>query len=473
MRKYYWYLTAFLRKHGIWMIASVIFAIIFFSLLIPIIARRIDAKQRMYIGVVGEFTLTSLPPSIQNLISFGLTKIDEDGSVSPGAASRWIVEDDGKTYRFVVRDDLIWQDGKPLTTDDITYDFSDAETITTQNDIVFKLSDIFVPFPTVVSQPLFRFTEQPYLFFFTKPKVVGLGEYTVLDFERQKQQLQRSERLKELILDNPQERRIYRFYQTEKQAVDAFKRGEVDILTDLTSQHDIGDWPTTKVTQKLHPERYLAVFFDLNKPLFQKNIRQALSYSLKKPQDKTRAIGPINPDSWTYLSGAKSYEYDLDRAIERILSSLPQQKLEFTLTTTNSFASMADAIKKEWETFGQQAFEACQKDDDVEDKNLCDNAQIKVHIRISNFPDTSDFDALLIGMESPPDPDQYYLWHSDQTTNFADYKNTRIDSLLERGRQVADKQERKAIYQEFQQFLLEDAPAIFLEHLTSYDIQRK
>jgi ABC-type transport system substrate-binding protein len=43
---------------------------------------------------------------------------------------------------------------------------------------------------------------------------------------------------------------------------------------------------------------------------------------------------------------------------------------------------------------------------------------------------------------------------------------------LEKGRQTLDKKERTDIYQEFQQFFLEDTPAIFLRYLYSYDIKR-
>jgi ABC-type transport system substrate-binding protein len=91
---------------------------------------------------------------------------------------------------------------------------------------------------------------------------------------------------------------------------------------------------------------------------------------------------------------------------------------------------------------------------------------------VSNFPDTNNYQLLLIGQESSIDPDQYFMWHSAQPTNFTRYKNTRIDSLLERGPQETDVTERRAIYQEFQQFLLEDPPAIFLRYLNNYSLAR-
>ncbi len=473
MRKYYWYLSSFFKKHGFLIIGSIIVGVIFFSFFTPILVRFLETKKKLYIGMVGEYTLDSLPSSIQQLVSIGLTKVEKDGSISPAASLRWNVEDNGKTYRFIVNNQLIWQDGKPLTPDDVHYDFADVQVLTTENDIVYKLPDTYVPFPSIVSQPLFRSIQHQKWFFLTENKIVGLGPYTILSFNEQQQQLQRQPRLKELVIDGPADRRTYRFYQNEEDAVSAFKRGEVDVVTNLSLPHDIGEWKTTRTSENLHQERYLAVFFNLNSPLFTKNVRQALAYSIHKPQDETRAYGPISPLSWAYLEAGKSYEYDIARAVERLLSEIPQQKLEFELLTTTTYVSRAESIKQDWEEFGERAVRDCQNEAKIEDKNSCENLRIKVNIKVSNFPDTSNFQTILIGQESPPDPDQYYLWHSDQSTNFFGYKNTRIDALLEKGRQVNEKQERKAIYQEFQQFLLEDCPAIFLEHLKSYEVSRK
>ena len=467
MRKYYWYFNAYIRKHGLVLAFSVVMAILFFSFFIPVIARRIEAKPTHYVGLIGHFDLQTLPLPIKQKISSGLTRIEPDGTVSPDLAVRWSVEDEGSTYRFIIDDKATWQDGKRLTPEDVTYALPEVEIITTQNDVVFKLPDTFVPFPTTVAQPLFRVETVPYWFFFKQQKVIGLGTYEVTGFEEQ------GNRLKELAIESPQERIVYRFYLTERDAVIAFKLGQVDTLEDMTAKYDISNWDSVSVTEQLETDRYLAVFFDLSKPVFTENVRQALSYAVRKPDDSRRANGPINPESWAYLEGGKIYDYDLDRATERLLSEVPGEPLSFELATTPAFESKAEDIRQQWQEFSQYAYDECQKDSDVEDKTTCENIKIDISLRITNFPDTNNFEALLIGQEIPPDPDQYSLWHSEQTTNFTHYKNTRIDSLLEKGRQVADKQERLAIYQEFQQFFLEDAPAIFLEYIVSYDIDRE
>lgn len=468
MRKVYWYLSAYSRKHGWLVILSVVFAIVIFSLTIPGIARLIDQKSTEYIGLVGTPTLTTLPLQIQDKMSMGLTKLQEDGSVIPALAERWTTENDGLTYRFVLRQDIKWQDGTPVTTSDIKYQFNDVEMITTPQDIVFKLKDVYVPFPTVVSRPVFKEATQRYYLFFNRLTLIGTGEFRLTDYETQ------SQRLTELTIESSTQRLVYRFYLTEEDAILAFKHGKVDHLPELSDIKDLGTWPTVEVQTHLQPHRYLAVFF--NTPLYDKTIRQALSYGLQKPTDTTRAIGPISPTSWAYFEGSKTYQYDIDRAVERLMEKpdgLPETGIEIELTTTPSFENEANAIKEQWEHLGNQAYEFCQQASDIKDKAVCERVKIKVSVRIAPFPDVNNFQALLIGQESPPDPDQYDLWHSSRSSNFSKFSNARIDNLLEKGRKTADRNERLAIYQEFQQFFLEDAPAIFIRYLDSYEVKRK
>ncbi len=467
MRKLYWYITTYFKKHGWVLGTSIIGALIIFSFSISSIAQKIEQKPRRYVGLVGKYSLNNLPIFIQNQLSAGLTKIEEDNTVSPHLAERWTIEDGGKVYRFLVKKNIHWQDGKEIKPADIKYQLPEVEIVTTPNDIIFKLPDEFVPFPTTVAKPVFKIVQKKYLLFFKRPMLIGIGSYILENYQ------QDGQKLKEVIVSGPKEKIIYRFYFTEDEAILAFKRGEVDELPDLSSSYDVSNWPNVKISSNIHEDRYLAVFFNNSHPFFPKNVRKSLSYAITKPRGKIRAYGPINPNSWAYLEGEKSYTKDLDRATERLLDEIPFEPLNIELTTTYNFTSDAENIKKEWEEFGKHAYQACLEEKSITDKDQCVNTQIKVDIRITNFPDTNNFQVLLLGQEIPPDPDQYHLWHSEQGTNFTKYKNTRIDALLEKGRKTAEKNERKAIYQEFQQFLLEDAPAIFLKHLESYEIMRK
>lgn len=467
MRKIYWYLTAYFKKHGATLIMSVIGAIVIFSVLIPLLAEKITIKKRTYIGLVGEYTLNSLPSEIKNKLSVGLTTVDPtDQSIKPLLAERWVTEDEGKTYRFVLKKGLKWQDGQDLIPADINYNFNDVETISTQNDLVFKLPDQFSPFPSVLTEPVFRPAETKVFFFFRRPTLIGIGPYQIANYQL------KNKRLTEIALDNQTERLIYRFYLTEKDCLTAFQKGEVDLINDLADPSPVADWPQIKISPQINYQQYLAVFFNNSHPLLTKNVRQALSYSVAKPATEIRALGPISEKNWAYLAGTKSYQKDLSRAIERLLDEPPSTPIELTLTTTAIYEAEAKQYRDEWQDLGQQAAAACQNSSEIKDKSFCPNLAIKINLKITNFPDPQNFELLLVGQEIPTDPDQYFLWHSDQSTNFTHYQNTRIDSLLEKGRKTLNQQERITAYQEFQQFLLEDPPAIFLNYLVSYQVER-
>ena len=51
----------------------------------------------------------------------GLTKLDKDLKIVPGAAESWKVSEDGKTYTFTLRPNLKFSDGSPLTAKDFEW----------------------------------------------------------------------------------------------------------------------------------------------------------------------------------------------------------------------------------------------------------------------------------------------------------------------------------------------------------------
>jgi peptide/nickel transport system substrate-binding protein len=471
MRKYYWYISAFVKKHGTLVLASIVVAILLFSAVFPTLTRIFEAKKRTYIGVVGRYSLNSLPRSIQEEISRGLTKIEKDGTAVPDIAERWGIQDDGKTYRFIVKKNLQWQDGTDVTPFDLQFSLSNVEIEHQNNEVIFRLEKPYAAFPIVASEPLFKIVSEPYLIFFRRPQLIGLGKSKVLSYK------ERGQKLDEIVIGNETEEKIYRFYLTEDDAIDGFKRGEVDSLPNFSSVGDLKDWKTVDIQPKLDKRSYLGIFFNLdNKNLNSNELRQALNYALTKPSDESRAVGPISPESWAFADVGKSYDKDEERAVERFKSFIPtlaDGRLEIELVTLPSYVQEAEEIKKEWEAFGEKVAAACMTDSKIKEKNLCENSKMKVNVSIDNFPDTTDFQALLLGQEIPYDPDQYSLWHSGQSTNFTHYENTRIDSILQKARQVEDRSQRIELYQNFQQFFSEDAPVIFIKHLYKYDVRRK
>ena len=89
---------------------------------------------------------------------------------------------------------------------------------------------------------------------------------------------------------------------------------------------------------------------------------------------------------------------------------------------------------------------------------------LKANIRIIEFGTfinqyiaNRDFDAVIIGWSTTPDPDQYSLWHSKLTAprqyNFLSYDNPEVDKLLEDARSTFDAKKRKRMYYEIQEIM--------------------
>jgi len=405
---------------------------VFFVFLLPrIIIFLPKTIPTQKIGLVGHYRPTELPLSIQSLVSFGLTETDQNGLPKAKASTSWKIEDDGKTYTFFLNANLEWHDKSKLKASDINYNFSDVEMeVVNEQTIRIKLKEPFSPLLEAVSRPLF------------KKGFIGLGDYKVKKITK-KGDFVEGVFLDSLVKGKPDIQ--YFFYPTEESAKTAMKLGEINKLEGIVNPGSLKDWPNLSIKPVLSYDRYVGLFFNLNKPsLGEKNIRQALAYALEKNYGSARAIGPLNPNSWAYSDEVKPYDYDLEKAKKQI-----NKKFTLKLLTVSSLLNEAERIKNSWEKLG-------------------------LKVEIGPFNDLGDdFDVLLAIQEIPPDPDQYVLWHSMQAGNITQLKNARIDKLLEDGRKTIDLEQRKKIYYDFQRYLVEEVPVIFLYYPTTYDIERK
>jgi len=430
-------ISAFWARFKNILFISVAVGILFFivlRLVSPTFLNRSTSK----IGVTGRYRTDNLPDFIINKVGDGLTKLNENGVVEPSLASSWETQEKGKTWYFHLRDDVYWQDGKKVTSDTIRYDFSDVDVeIPDEKTIIFKLHNEFSPFPTVVSKPTF------------KKGLLGTGEWSVKNITVAAGYVQ------ELVLSNKEKGEIiYRFYPTEERARLAYKLGKINSLINIYDPTPLDTWKTVEIIEEPNTGQIVSIFFNVqDKYLSEKTLRQALSYAIdKETLEGKRAYSPLSPTSWAYNSQVKTYSYDKSRAQE-LLDELDKEQIkdmEIKLLTTPILLPTAERIAKYWEAIG-----------------------VKTVLQVSSgIP--ADYQALLAVFEIPKDPDQYSIWHSTQTsTNISNYQSPRIDKLLEDGREELTIIERSKIYLDFQRFLVEDSPAAFLYHPTSFTVNRK
>lgn len=389
----------------------------------------IKNNRKIVIGIAGNYTAANLPISVQEKISFGLTKVLPDGSASPAAALSYTSTDSGKIYQFILNNTLVWQDGLPFSSRDVNYNLSDVK-VTTPNDqlVQFELANSFSPLITIVSQPLF------------KPGLIGLGGYKVTSIKSAGRFLQ------SIVLENGEEKLLYKFYPTESSLKTAFKLGEVD---QIIVENKVG-LDKFIIQEKVNYSKQAVAFFNTRAgKTAEKSFRQGLIYALSDFSSFGElSFGPIAPTSWTYNPNLKKYKTNIEVARKDLRKISASESGELKLTTSLALRPLGEELKRNWETAG-----------------------LKINFETSDMiPD--NFEVYLTYVEIPVDPDQYSLWHSTSPINISQYKSPKSDILLEEGRQSVDQENRKQIYFDWQKAITEDVPAAFLIFPKTYTISR-
>ncbi|MCX6764514.1 MAG: ABC transporter substrate-binding protein [Candidatus Nealsonbacteria bacterium] len=126
--------------------------------------------------------------------------------------------------------------------------------------------------------------------------------------------------------------------------------------------------------------------------------------------------------------------------------------LGFTLVTVDQpqLVKVANLLKNQWEKIGVK----------LEIKTT-DIATLE-----RDYIKTRDYEILLFGEVLGSIPDPFPFWHSSQKKdpglNLSSYENKKADEFLEKGRESTSSEEQKKNYEQFQDVLIEDAPAIFI-----------
>lgn len=389
------------------------------------------------IGVVGDFTPSTLPQIIQDQVSVGLTTLSQDGTPAPALAASWEATNSGKTFIFTLRSDWKWHSGKSVAAHDINYNIRGVTLIPTgEHTLIAYLQYPYSPFPSLVAKPIFL------------PGLNGLGPYKIGRIQLSGGNVKSIQLYPNDGQDKKPKR--YTFYQTEALAKLAFKLGEIDELVDISSTSGVLEWGNIHIEQRTNYDRIVTLFFNMRNPeLSDKAVRQGLAYGIPELAGE-RASSPISSTSWAYAKNVRKYAYSPTEAARLLKDThLATNSASLILSTFPAYLDVAQEIAAAWTTLG-----------------------VKTTVQVESAV-PANFQVLLSAQDVPPDPDQYPFWHSTQTqTNVTGYVNVKIDKLLEDGRQELDQEKRKVIYTDFQRRLVEEAPAVFLYYPSLYSIRR-
>lgn len=450
IRFYYWLITSFLQKQIRLIILSFTISILLIIAFISVspTVDKIISSSRHTIGYVGQFDYHNLPDEISTKISSGLVFVDGRGNLIPALAANWEGSEDSKTFRFHLKKDIYWSDGKIFTASDVNYRFQDVSSkIISPYLIQFEVKESLPIFPTYLTKPILKW-----------PAIGVAGLY-----QTGKTQL-KGGYLKEIeLIPNKVNMPIliYRFYDNETQLLNAYKMGEVREFT--TTKKNIVEmfktWKNSDVIRNIDYGLLLTLFFNNNTPFLKdKDVRQAIAVAFDKnifSDYGLAAESPIPPDSWAFNSDLKKQLYNrelLEKITKKDSNASDEAKLRFV--SFFEYADMAEIINK----------------------NL-NEAGLQTKLDLVSYSAEPKFDLLLAYLKLQKDPDQYFFWHSSQQGqgkgNITGYQNLKVDKQLEDGRRFIKTSQRNQFYLPFQKTVLDDPPAAFIYYPYVYTIRRK
>jgi peptide/nickel transport system substrate-binding protein len=452
------------------------------------------------------------------LVFSGLTRFNSRGEVVPELARSWDISPDGQTYTFHLRTDVRWHDDRPFTADDVlfTVDLLQDPDYPGPPDVgglwrtvqVEKIDNYTVQF--LLSEPLASFLDFTTIGLLPSHLLqdVRAAELTELDFNLspigtgpfQVQEVEVVDgAITSVLLQRNADYYGYgpllehvrlQFYPTYQSVLRAYEAGEVEgvsriLQEDLPRAYAEENENLTLYTAPL--ARYALVFLNLNQPeelpFFQDvEVRQALLYGLDREEMIHQLLGeqgmvahsPIVANTWAYDEEIRRYDYDPAQARAllaeggwallsgRTVRTKQGVPFSFTLlaSTDPSHIAMAEEIARQWRQL-----------------NIEVEVQTLSPVALREALEQRNYEAALVELAMPGDPDPYPLWHQTQITvgqNYAGLNHRRISELLETARVIVNRDRRTDLYHEFQTLFADEVPAILLYNVMyTYGVDQK
>jgi peptide/nickel transport system substrate-binding protein len=429
----------------------------------------------------------------------GLLTYDKTLSVlEPRLAESWKVEDKGQKITFHLRRDVKWHDGQPFTARDVEFGFNtirDPKTLTAYSEDykqvqTFELIDDYTfrvtyekPFApalatwgsmVVLPRHLLEGKDINTTEFGRKP--VGLGSHRYESWDRNTRFSLRAN--PDYFRGRPWiERVVFRVLPDQSTQFLELKAGGLDEmdLTPLqyTRQTSSGVFARDFRKYKYVSNGYTYMGYKLQDPRFADvRVRRAFTHAIDKQEIVDVVLfglgrpteNPYRPGTKWFNEKLEPYEYSPDKA--RALLAEAGWK-----DTDGDGIVDKDGKPFSFRILTNQGNDQRVKTATIIQKRLRD-VGVDTSVRVVEWSafleliEKQKFEVFILGWGLGLDPDQYDIFHSSKTGprefNRVGYANKEVDELLEKGRRTFDDEERKRIYDRFQEVLRDDQPYTFL-----------
>jgi ABC-type transport system substrate-binding protein/Tol biopolymer transport system component len=441
-----------------------------------------------------------------NEIFSGLVRLDGDLEVAPDIAREWDVSDDGTVYTFHLRDDVRFQDGRPLTADDFKYSIDracDPELGSTTASLY--LGDIVgvqealdgeadgVSGVRVIDDYTLEITiDAPKTYFLAKltyPTSFAVDRESVEEWGDEWEQHPNGTGPFRLALWVEEERIILVRNDEYYDQMPAIKRVTFDMTGIGMLMYEEGEVESVGVgvdnverfqdpESAQHEELVEVPGLDVNylafncavAPFDEPEVRQAfaLAFDRQKLIEVTfedtvvEARGVLPPGMPGYDPEFEGLTYDPDRARELLAASSyggAEDLPEITILVSGYAGYISDQV---------EAF-ISQMDENLGVEILVEQLEWEDFLPAIEGEHTHQMYALGWNADYA-DPENFLdlLFHSESEGNHARYDNPELDALLEEARSEADHEQRMELYRQAERIVIEDAVWLTLFHDVNY-----
>jgi peptide/nickel transport system substrate-binding protein len=433
-----------------------------------------------------------------------LYEMDHNYELVPVLAESYEASDDGLTYTFKLRKDVTFHNGDSFSSEDVKYTYEwimDEKNASTRISDFELVSKVEAPDATTVVVTL----KQPDVTFMVKAsttyiypakyhaeigeeaytaKPVGTGPFKLKEW-------------------NAQQRTLLERFDKHFRGPANFDEFQLDVVPEAggrmaaleSGQADNSIWAlNAEDNQTLSDSGDFTVFetmnvatnhFPLNNThpvLGDKAVRQAMVYAIDRQAladdiFKGQAIiatSNLSPAVEKYYNAdVTTYAYDPEKAKQVLddagwtegdggIREKDGQKLAFTCV-----AISGDSNRRPEAEIAQQSYKAVGMDMQIQEATV----DTILEAMVKGEMDMSLFNWTYGGTNG--DPDARDTLHSGGANNFNNFKNDRVDELLEKGVTEQDEAKRIEMYKEIQSIVADEVPFVFLLVFTGFAFYNK
>lgn len=427
-------------------------------------------------------------------------RYDDDWTPQPYLAESWDTSDDGLTVTLKLVKDAVFHDGKPITSEDVAFSvdtikanhpfksmFAPVTAVETPDahTAVLKLSQ---PHPAlmlamssqlmpIIPKHVYGDGQDPKAHPQNSENVVGSGPFKLVEFKRDEHVI--LERFDDFFIEGRPylDKIVMRIIKDQSAASIALENGELHIAMFMNTVRNINRLKKND-SLTVTPDGYAAIgaidwlaFNTVDGPTADPKVRQAIAYAIDKNFiHKAIMLGTaadaktgIHPGSPLYNGEVNGYDLDLDKA-NALLDEAGKAKgadgTRFGLTIDFGWPSVkpqAEYVKAALKKVG-------------------------IDVSVRSSPDFPSWAKRVGGHDFQMTIDTVFNWgdpaigvhRTYQSSNIKkgviwsntqQYKNARVDELLELAGKEPNAEKRKALYKEFQEITSQELPVYWLNTL--------